>query len=131
MSLRITKFLPILPRRGIHISPRLSKNPQDDTGKIFGGGVGTKGRTAGGEALNATAEGAPPKPKVFNFSTTGAPGEEQGLTEEQKREVEEHNREFERTHEGELQEEGRENKVHSKFWNGKGNGKKEEGQKAS
>jgi hypothetical protein len=106
----------------MHSSPRLAKRPQDETGRITGGGVGTKGRTAGGKALDSTAPGAPDKPKIFNFSTPGAPGEEQNLSEEQKREVEEHNREFAKTHNDEG--ENPENQVDEKFWNGNGDGKK-------
>lgn len=105
----------LAPLRLFHSSAYRYKNPQDETGKITGGGVGTKGRTAGGQTLGSTAEGAPQKPKVFNFSTPGAPGEDKNLTEEQKREVEEHNREFEDTHDG-GEEGAAENKVDKKFW---------------
>lgn len=105
----------LAPVRLFHASAYTRKNPLDDTGKITGGGVGTKGRTAGGETLNSTAEGAPEKPKVFNFSTPGAPGEDKNLSEEQKNEVDRHNREFEETHDG-GDEGGAENKVDRKFW---------------
>ncbi|OAA48520.1 hypothetical protein NOR_01770 [Metarhizium rileyi] len=115
----VTKMLRALPRRSVHSTRRLGK---EDAGRT--GGIGAKGRTAGGEALGSTAPGAPQKPKVFNFSVPGAEGQ---LSEAQKREVDEHNREFERTH-GEGGE-GPDIKVDEKFWGGEGKGKKAEGRK--
>lgn len=56
----------------------------------------TKGRTGGGESLGSTAFGAPAKPKVFN-SSMPSDGSAVDLTEEQKREVDQHNREFDKT----------------------------------
>ncbi|KAF5138081.1 hypothetical protein E5D57_001861 [Metarhizium anisopliae] len=87
-----------------------------------GSGVGAKGRAAGGQDLGSTAEGAPRKPKVFNFSTPGAPGDDKGLSEAQRREVDEHNREFERTHDGGGGE-GPETMVDGRFWDDKGGNK--------
>ncbi|KID96884.1 hypothetical protein MAJ_07152, partial [Metarhizium majus ARSEF 297] len=101
--------------RCVHTSGRLAR---DHAAKVTGGGVGAKGRAAGGQDLGSTAEGAPRKPKVFNFSTPGAPGDDKGLSEAQRGEVDEHNREFERTHDGDA--EAPENKVDGRFWDDKG-----------
>lgn len=105
--------------RCAHASGRLAR---DHAAKATaGGGVGAKGRAAGGQDLGSTAEGAPQKPKVFNFSTPGAPGDDdKGLSEAQRREVDEHNREFERTHDGGGGGEGPENMVDGRFWDDKG-----------
>ncbi|KAK2612797.1 hypothetical protein QQS21_001249 [Conoideocrella luteorostrata] len=90
--------------RAFHTSPvaaidEATKRSAEEAGEIItGGGEGTKGRTAGGKDLHSTAPGAPGKPKVSNFSTPGEPGEDKKLTKEQQREVDEHNREFEKTH---------------------------------
>ncbi|KHN98925.1 uncharacterized protein MAM_03387 [Metarhizium album ARSEF 1941] len=110
----------LIPRRQCAQAARgLASRERRMTG---GGGVGAKGRVAGGEALGSTAAGAPRKPKVFSFSVPGAPGQEEALSEAQRREVDEHNREFERTHGGEG--ERPERKVDERFWNGKGTEKK-------
>ncbi|KAG8415686.1 hypothetical protein J3458_009509 [Metarhizium acridum] len=101
--------------RCVHTTGRRAR---DQAARATGGGVGAKGRTGGGQALGSTAEGAPQKPKVFNFSTPGAPGDDKGLSGAQRSEVDEHNREFERTHDG--GGEGPENKVDGRFWDDKG-----------
>ncbi|EFY97170.1 hypothetical protein X797_006239 [Metarhizium robertsii] len=108
--------------RCAHASGRLAR---DHAAKATaGGGVGAKGRAAGGQDLGSTAEGSPRKPKVFNFSTPGAPGDDKGLSEAQRREVDEHNREFERTHDGGGGGgEGPENMVDGRFWGDKGRNK--------
>ncbi len=80
-------------------------------------GGGAKGRTGGGEPL-ASSRNPPPRPKIFNASVSGR-GDE-GMTEEQKREVKEHNRDFEQKH-GRAQP-AAEDKVNKDFWEGGGKG---------
>ncbi|KAL2214417.1 hypothetical protein CC79DRAFT_1328334 [Sarocladium strictum] len=58
----------------------------------------TKGRTGGGESLRSTTFGAPAKPKVFN-SSMPSDGSSVDLNEEQKREVDQRNRDFDKTSE--------------------------------
>lgn len=58
----------------------------------------TKGRTGGGESLGSTAFGAPAKPKLYS-SAMPSDGSAVDLNEEQKREVDQHNRDFEKTSE--------------------------------
>ncbi|KAH8178493.1 hypothetical protein LIA77_00012 [Sarocladium implicatum] len=67
----------------------------------------TNGRTGGGESLESTAFGAPSKPRVFN-SSMPSDGRPVDLDKEQKREVDQHNREFDKTSEpGQKIEDGR------------------------
>ena len=128
-----TSAVPGPLRRNLHQSPapRLAaqvndnneeKNPnedrktadvQPDTENILGGSA--KGRTGGGEPLESSSRNAPPKPKVDNFSTPGADTNKE-LSEEQKREVEEHNRDFEEKHDKGTR--APEDKVDKKFWAG-------------
>lgn len=54
----------------------------------------------------------PPQPKISNASVPG--GQAENLTEEQKREVEEHNKEFEKKHDRAHQ--AADDKVDKKFW---------------
>ncbi|CAH0050557.1 unnamed protein product [Clonostachys solani] len=56
-----------------------------------------KGRTGGGKKLDASSPNAPPKPKISNLSMP-AVDKEAHLTEEQRAEVEEHNRDFDKKH---------------------------------
>ncbi|CAG9952506.1 unnamed protein product [Clonostachys rosea f. rosea IK726] len=56
-----------------------------------------KGRTGGGKKLDASSPNAPPKPKVSNLSMP-AVDKEAHLTDEQRAEVEEHNRDFDKKH---------------------------------
>lgn len=74
---------------------------------------GAKGRTGGGEPLSSSSKHAPPQPKITNQSV---PGDTQTakMTEEQKREVEEHNKHFDEKHDRAA---GAPNdKVDKKFW---------------
>ncbi|KAF7539257.1 hypothetical protein G7Z17_g12454 [Cylindrodendrum hubeiense] len=78
-------------------------------------GVGSKGRTGGGQPLDSSSENAPPQPKITNQSV---PGDTQmsKLSEEQRREVEEHNRDFAAKHD--RGPEAPDDKVDKKFWSG-------------
>lgn len=72
-----------------------------------------RGRTGGGEPLEASAN-APPKPKILNQAVT----DRNNLTEEQQAEVDEHNRDFESKHD--RAERAEQDKVDKKFWRGGG-----------
>ncbi|KAH8664073.1 hypothetical protein BX600DRAFT_512142 [Xylariales sp. PMI_506] len=81
-----------------------------------GGGnetVAKKASRKGGEALKGPKGKDAPQPKIFNQAI---PGAREGLSEEQKREVEEHNREFEKRHDRAAP--AGEDKVNKKFWQG-------------
>ncbi|OAA34073.1 Metallo-hydrolase/oxidoreductase [Beauveria brongniartii RCEF 3172] len=70
---------------------------------------------AGGEPLASTARSTPSKPKIFNSRMPGD-GEAKHLTEEQKEEVEVHNRGFKnKNSRGQTAED---DKVNKKFWKG-------------
>ncbi|GAB1318530.1 hypothetical protein MFIFM68171_08740 [Madurella fahalii] len=73
-----------------------------------------RGRTGGGKPLESSRS-APPQPKISNSSV---PGERPKLTEEQKAEVDAHNRDFESKH-GRA-EKADDDKVDKAFWSGKG-----------
>jgi hypothetical protein len=73
-----------------------------------------RGRTGGGKPLQSS-QSPPPQPKISNASV---PGSQPQLTEEQKAEVDAHNREFEEKH-GRA-EKANEDKVDKSFWSGKG-----------
>lgn len=81
-----------------------------------------RGRTGGGEPLEGSVS-APPRPKITNASVPGDKaggngGPAEGLTGEQRREVEEHNREFEARHDRAGRAE--DDRVDKKFWKGGG-----------
>jgi len=69
-----------------------------------------KGRTGGGEPLESS-ENAPPQPKILNAKVAG---HGQKLTEEQKREVDEHNRDFDEKHD--RASAAADDKVDKNFW---------------
>jgi hypothetical protein len=75
-----------------------------------------KGKTGGDEPLDSTSRNAPPKPKISNMSVPGSgqDPEAKNMTEEQKKEVEEHNREFDKKHD--RGERAADDKVDKKFW---------------
>ncbi|KAI9903719.1 hypothetical protein N3K66_000248 [Trichothecium roseum] len=72
-----------------------------------------KGRTGGDESLASTSPNAPAQPKISNLSVPGKDPSE-GLTKEQKEEVAEHNREFDKKHDH--GNEAPDDKVDKKFW---------------
>ncbi|KAI0398341.1 hypothetical protein F5Y17DRAFT_411963 [Xylariaceae sp. FL0594] len=69
----------------------------------------------GGEALKGPQGKGAPQPKIHNQSV---PGVKPGLTEEQKQEVERHNRDFEKKHD--KAESAPSDKVNKSFWSGTG-----------
>ncbi|KAH6895953.1 hypothetical protein B0T10DRAFT_229883 [Thelonectria olida] len=107
--------LPIIRRRN-HIhqdqGPN-SKNSDDAADMIDALANGeAKGRTGGGKPLDAS-KNAPAKPKITNQSVPGWDSSG-SLTEEQRREVDEHNRDFDAKHDHGHQAPG--DKVDKKFW---------------
>lgn len=78
-----------------------------------------RGRTGGGEALSSS-DHPPKQPKVWNHSVSlgGKPGE--GLTEEQQKEVDEHNKDFEKKHDHANVAE--DDKVDKAFWGNRSGG---------
>ena len=74
------------------------------------------GRTGGGKPLSSSVHPSA-KPKISNASV---PGHKPHLTKEQQAEVDEHNREFERTHGKVGNEPERDDRVDKSFWSGRG-----------
>jgi transcription initiation factor TFIID subunit TAF12 len=72
-----------------------------------------KGTTGGGEPLDSSARNSPPKPKISNLSVPGVDGQDK-LTEEQRKEVDKHNKEFEDRHD--RGNSAADDKVDKKFW---------------
>lgn len=100
-------------------TPRLAdQSPGAVPDPLSGGKV--KGRTGGGEPLDATAEHAAPKPKISNLSVPGETGRD-NLTEEQKKEVDAHNKEFAEKHDHGAN--APDDKVDKKYWSGQTQGK--------
>ncbi|KAF4997019.1 hypothetical protein FGRMN_4159 [Fusarium graminum] len=124
---RITPRLRTLPRP-FHQSRMLRKEEVKDSNGSFIDGLAegdAKGTTGGGEPLDASSENAPPKPKVSNQSIPG--NQTDSLTEEQKKEVEQHNKEFDERHDRGNRAPG--DKVDKDFWGGAKHGEKEHGDK--
>ncbi|KAF5018663.1 hypothetical protein F66182_9338 [Fusarium sp. NRRL 66182] len=120
---RIAPRLATLPR-SFHQSGILFKEQvKDSNGSMIDGLAegNAKGRTGGGEALDASSKNAPPQPKVSNQSIPG--NQTDTLTEEQKREVEEHNRDFDEKHD--RGNRAPDDKVDKKFWGGERHGEKD------
>lgn len=69
-----------------------------------------RGRTGGGKPLDSS-DHAPAQPKIWNAS---APGDREKLTEEQKADVDQHNKEFEEKHDRASPAE--DDKVDKAFW---------------
>ena len=81
---------------------------------------GAKGATGGGKPLESS-ENPPPQPKISNASI---PPGGQNLTEEQQKEVDEHNRDFEAKHD--RASPAADDKVDQKYWSGRGSRKQED-----
>ncbi|KAF4442586.1 hypothetical protein FACUT_1898 [Fusarium acutatum] len=112
------------PIRPFHAARILQQNQvKDSNGSLIDGLAEgeAKGRTGGGEALDATSKNAPPQPKVSNQSIPGNKTDE--LTEEQKKEVEEHNKDFDKKHDRGNVAPG--DKVDKKFWGDGRHGEKD------
>ncbi|KAK1758913.1 hypothetical protein QBC47DRAFT_457295 [Echria macrotheca] len=93
------------------------KHDSSPTGGVVPDGLAegeARGRTGGGEPLDSSVA-PPPKPKIYNASVHGGTAD---MTEEQKAEVDKHNREFEEKH-GRGQA-ASEDKVNKSFWSGTG-----------
>ncbi|RFN50259.1 hypothetical protein FIE12Z_5438 [Fusarium flagelliforme] len=105
--------------------PLFKEEVKDSNGSFIDGLAegDAKGRTGGGEPLDASSKNAPPQPKVSNQSIPG--NQTDTLTEEQKREVEEHNRDFDEKHDRGNRAPG--DKVDKKFWAGERHGEKDKG----
>ncbi|KAF4497756.1 hypothetical protein FAGAP_6075 [Fusarium agapanthi] len=119
-----TRLVPRVPIRPFHAARILYQDQVKDSNGSFIDGLSegdAKGRTGGGEPLDATSKNAPPQPKVSNQSIPGNQTDE--LTEEQKKEVEEHNRDFDKKHDrGNVAPEDR---VDKEFWGGERHGEKD------
>ncbi|RDA88768.1 hypothetical protein CP532_4023 [Ophiocordyceps camponoti-leonardi (nom. inval.)] len=118
------RLLTSLPSRSTFLAPRLipyrsqssSSGSSDESGKALSSGQGAKGKTGGGPALESTARGAPEEPpKVVNARVPGVEPEK-GLDEQQRKEVEEHNKAFEKKHDLSQAAPGCDSKVNEKFW---------------
>jgi hypothetical protein len=79
-----------------------------------------KGRTGGGQPLDSSSANAAPKPKISNLSVPGNDGAKD-LSPEQRKEVEEHNKDFEAKHDTSPPAPG--DKVDKQFWTGETRGK--------
>ncbi|KAH6995829.1 hypothetical protein BKA56DRAFT_666117 [Ilyonectria sp. MPI-CAGE-AT-0026] len=93
------------------------QDPKDNGASVIDGlaAGSAKGRTGGGKPLSSSSKNAPPQPKITNQSVPGNSQMAQ-LTEEQRREVEEHNRDFDAKHDrGQTAPDDR---VDKKFWSG-------------
>lgn len=80
-----------------------------------------RGRTGGGKPLESS-DHPPPQPKISNHSVPGTKVG-QGLTEEQQKEVDEHNRDFEAKHD--RAEPAADDKVDKSFWGNRDAGSKD------
>lgn len=118
-TLRRTLFQPQTTRAFTTSTLRLADdNPGAVPDSLSGSKV--KGRTGGGKPLDATAEHAAPRPKISNLSVPGEGGRED-LTEEQKKEVDAHNRDFDAKHDHGAN--APDDKVDKKYWSGRSQGK--------
>ncbi|KAF5980340.1 hypothetical protein FCOIX_4864 [Fusarium coicis] len=119
-----TRLATRIPIRPFHALRILYQDQVKDSNGSFIDGLAegeAKGRTGGGEALDASSKNAPPQPKVSNQSIPGNQTDE--LTEEQKKEVEEHNKDFDKKHDRGNVAPG--DKVDKKFWGGERHGEKD------
>ncbi|KAI0122951.1 hypothetical protein BJ170DRAFT_642768 [Xylariales sp. AK1849] len=92
-----------------------SKEAEETGSSPTGGEVANKAARKGGEALKGPQGAGTPQPKIHNQAI---PGTKAGLSEEQKREVEQHNEEFEKRHD--RAQPAEQDKVNKGFWKGSG-----------
>ncbi|KFH48716.1 hypothetical protein ACRE_004030 [Hapsidospora chrysogenum ATCC 11550] len=117
---------PARTTRPFHAATTILRAPKEPTGSSTDGvpdalgSASAMGRTGGGEPLESSSSNAPPKPKISNLSVPGTDARKE-LSEEQKREVDEHNRDFERKHDRGQEAPGDE--VDKKYWSGATQGK--------
>lgn len=123
-ALRLTfrsapRTLQYIPARQLHLTRHLlASNSQSDASVVDGLADGSaKGVTGGGEPLESSAKHAAPKPKITNASIPGS-SQTDTLTEEQKKEVDEHNKDFDKKHD--RGNTAADDKVDKKFWGGGG-----------
>lgn len=90
-----------------------SKEATETGGSPTGGNIANAASQQGGEALKGPQGKGTPSPKIHNQSI---PGAKEGLSDEQKQEVERHNQDFEKRHDRASPAE--QDKVDSKFWKG-------------
>ncbi|KAI1326834.1 hypothetical protein F5Y16DRAFT_399954 [Xylariaceae sp. FL0255] len=90
-----------------------SKEAAETGSSPTGGEIATD--NGGGDALKGPQGDGAPQPKIFNQSVP-MPGVKSGLTEEQKAEVEQHNREFDERHD--RAQPAADDKVNKDFWKG-------------
>ncbi|KAI1635911.1 hypothetical protein F4809DRAFT_611811 [Biscogniauxia mediterranea] len=90
-----------------------SKEATETGGSPTGGDIANAASQNGGEALKGPQGKGKPRPKIYNQAV---PGTKSGLSEEQKREVEDHNASFEKRHDRASPAEN--DKVDKKFWQG-------------
>ncbi|KAJ4269812.1 hypothetical protein NW762_001481 [Fusarium torreyae] len=121
---RIAPRIAVLPRP-FHQARILRGEEKDSNGSFIDGLAEgeAKGTTGGGEPLDSSSKNAPPQPKVSNQSIRGNYTDD--LTEEQKREVDEHNKDFDKKHDRGNTAPG--DKVDKAFWAGERHGEKDKG----
>ncbi|OTB06181.1 hypothetical protein M426DRAFT_319251 [Hypoxylon sp. CI-4A] len=90
-----------------------SKEATETGGSPTGGSIANAASQKGGEALKGPQGKGTPSPKIHNQSV---PGVTQGLSDEQKQEVERHNADFEKRQDRAAP--ASDDKVDSKFWKG-------------
>jgi hypothetical protein len=112
-SLRALRLVGQIQRRSLHQTAVFSAQDESAPDAIDTGAP-VKGRTGGGKSLDSS-HNAPPKPKISNQSVPGT-AKQQDLSEEQKREVDQHNKEFEEKHD--RGNSAADDKVDKKFWTG-------------
>ncbi|KAI1391529.1 uncharacterized protein F4822DRAFT_188318 [Hypoxylon trugodes] len=91
-----------------------SKEATETGGSPTGGSIANAASQSGGEALKGPQGKGTPSPKIHNQSISV----KEGLSDEQKQEVERHNKDFEKRHDRAAP--ASEDKVDSKFWKGTG-----------
>ncbi|KAI0157887.1 hypothetical protein GGR52DRAFT_180127 [Hypoxylon sp. FL1284] len=90
-----------------------SKEATETGGSPTGGSIANAASQSGGEALKGPQGQDKPSPKIHNQSV---PGVKQGLSDEQKQEVERHNQDFDKRHDRAAP--AADDKVDPKFWKG-------------
>ncbi|KAG4222531.1 hypothetical protein PC116_g28995 [Phytophthora cactorum] len=99
-----------------------SKEATETGGSPTGGKIANAASQNGGEALKGPQGKGKPSPKIHNQAV---PAVKEGLSDEQKQEVERHNQEFEKRHDRAAP--ASDDKVDPKFWRGTGGLKQGEG----
>ncbi|KAI2623147.1 hypothetical protein GGR54DRAFT_596735 [Hypoxylon sp. NC1633] len=90
-----------------------SKEATETGGSPTGGSIANAASQSGGEALKGPKGKGTPSPKIHNQAV---PGVKSGLSDEQKQEVEQHNKDFEKRHDRAAP--AADDKVDTKYWKG-------------